>query len=94
MVKYDIKFRHEDQIFDDVEWIRKIAEKDYGINWSYDRFHVNVYLYVLTLFQVHMIAFALNVFHGKSTTHISPDEENDSLYWFGCSDLSASITEY
>ena len=47
MVKYDIKFRHEDQIFDDVEWIRKIAEKDYGINWSYDRFHVNVYLYTV-----------------------------------------------
>ena len=34
MQKLDIQFRHDTAIFDDVEWIRKLAERDYGYNWS------------------------------------------------------------
>ena len=47
MQKLDIQFRHDTAIFDDVEWIRKLAERDYGPNWSYEKFHVNVYLYTV-----------------------------------------------
>ena len=47
MQKLDIQFRHDTAIFDDVEWIRKLAERDYGYNWSYEKFHVNVYLYTV-----------------------------------------------
>ena len=47
MQKFDIQFRHDTSVFEDVEWIRKLAERDYGENWNYERFHVNVHLYTV-----------------------------------------------
>lgn len=42
-----ITFQHEEVPFDDVERLRKIAERDYGENWSPERFHLNCYLYTV-----------------------------------------------
>lgn len=43
----DITFQHSVTIFDDLEYLRKIAERDYGPNWSRNKFYVNCYLYTV-----------------------------------------------
>jgi len=43
----DLSFQHSKTMFDDAEWLRRLAERDYGANWSKERFHVNCYLYTV-----------------------------------------------
>jgi len=47
MDKSRITFQHDIMPFDDLEWIRKIAERDYGPNWSKEKFYVNCFLYTV-----------------------------------------------
>ena len=47
MSKFDITFQHDAESFDDVEYLRQIAERDYGENWSTKRFFTNVHLYTV-----------------------------------------------
>ena len=44
---YNITFQHSERPFDDVETLRRIAERDYGWNWNSERFHTNVYYYTV-----------------------------------------------
>lgn len=47
MEGHTITFEHTDETTDTVEFLRKRAEDEYGVNWSKERFYVNCYYFTV-----------------------------------------------